>query len=229
MPRLQRGREARRRRRARTRRRRSCPRAKLRPVGPSTTTMPPVMYSQPWSPTPSTTAMRAAVAHREPLARRAGEERLAARRAVEHVLPTMTFSCGVEGRARAAARTTSDAAREPLADVVVRVALELERHAARRERAEALARRAGELRRRWCPSGRPVAAVLRAISPASIAPNARSRLRDLAAAIATGSPCSSAGARASMSLVGRATAARPWSCARSTRRRALRCAGDRAA
>ena len=32
------------------------PAAKLRPVRPSTTTTPPVMYSQPWSPTPSTTA-----------------------------------------------------------------------------------------------------------------------------------------------------------------------------
>ena len=31
------------------------PAAKLRPVGPSTTTRPPVMYSQPWSPTASTT------------------------------------------------------------------------------------------------------------------------------------------------------------------------------
>ncbi len=33
------------------------PAAKLRPVGPSTTTRPPVMYSQPWSPTPSMTAL----------------------------------------------------------------------------------------------------------------------------------------------------------------------------
>ncbi len=33
------------------------PAAKFRPVGPSTTTLPPVMYSQPWSPTPSTTAV----------------------------------------------------------------------------------------------------------------------------------------------------------------------------
>ena len=33
------------------------PAAKLRPVGPSTTTRPPVMYSQPWSPTASTTAL----------------------------------------------------------------------------------------------------------------------------------------------------------------------------
>lgn len=28
------------------------PAAKLRPVNPKTTTCPPVMYSQPWSPTP---------------------------------------------------------------------------------------------------------------------------------------------------------------------------------
>src|SRR5436309_3454661 len=32
------------------------PAAKFRPVLPSTTTRPPVMYSHPWSPTPSTTA-----------------------------------------------------------------------------------------------------------------------------------------------------------------------------
>ena len=32
------------------------PAAKLRPVGPRITARPPVMYSQPWSPTPSTTA-----------------------------------------------------------------------------------------------------------------------------------------------------------------------------
>ena len=33
------------------------PAAKLRPVAPRITTRPPVMYSQPWSPTPSTTAL----------------------------------------------------------------------------------------------------------------------------------------------------------------------------
>ena len=33
------------------------PAAKFRPVVPSTTTIPPVMYSQPWSPTPSMTAV----------------------------------------------------------------------------------------------------------------------------------------------------------------------------
>jgi hypothetical protein len=32
------------------------PRRNFGPVAPSTTTVPPVMYSQPWSPTPSTTA-----------------------------------------------------------------------------------------------------------------------------------------------------------------------------
>ena len=45
-----------RRRRARTRCRRSSPRRSCGPSGPSTTTVPPVMYSHPWSPTPSTTA-----------------------------------------------------------------------------------------------------------------------------------------------------------------------------
>ena len=33
------------------------PAAKLRPVSPMTTTTPPVIYSQPWSPVPSTTAI----------------------------------------------------------------------------------------------------------------------------------------------------------------------------
>ncbi len=33
------------------------PAPKFLPVRPRTTTVPPVMYSQPWSPTPSTTAM----------------------------------------------------------------------------------------------------------------------------------------------------------------------------
>ncbi len=60
------------------------PAAKLRPVRPSTTTVPPVMYSQPWSPVPSTTAMRAGVAHRETLAGDAAEVGLALDRAVDH-------------------------------------------------------------------------------------------------------------------------------------------------
>ena len=55
------------------------PAAKLRPIVPSTATTPPVMYSQPWSPTPSTTARRARVAHGEALARAAADEQLARR------------------------------------------------------------------------------------------------------------------------------------------------------
>ena len=39
------------------------PAATLWPVGPRMTTVPPVMYSQAWSPVPSTTASAAAVAH----------------------------------------------------------------------------------------------------------------------------------------------------------------------
>ena len=74
------------------------PAAKLRPVGPSTTTRPPVMYSQPWSPTPSTTASTPRVADGEALAREAAEERAAGGRAVEH---------GVADRARSPRRRTS--------------------------------------------------------------------------------------------------------------------------
>ena len=79
------------------------PAAKLRPVGPSTTTRPPVMYSQPWSPTPSTTALRARVAHREALAREAAEERAPARRAVEHGVADDHVLLGAVGRRRRAA------------------------------------------------------------------------------------------------------------------------------
>ena len=47
------------------------PAAKLRPVAPSTTTVPPVMYSQPWSPRPHTA--RRPGAHGEALAGDAAE------------------------------------------------------------------------------------------------------------------------------------------------------------
>ena len=50
---------------------------------PSTTTVPPVMYSQQWSPTPSDHGGRTRVAHREALTDGAGHEQLAAGRAVE--------------------------------------------------------------------------------------------------------------------------------------------------
>ena len=143
MPRLQssgrrRGPGPRRRRPRPTCRPRSC-----RPVGPRITTRPPVMYSQPWSPTPSIT-VRARVADAEPLGRPAAEVRLAAGGAVQADVADEDLLLRLEGRF---AWRVDDhaAAREALADVVVGVALEFERHAVREERAEALAGVAVEL------------------------------------------------------------------------------------
>ena len=59
------------------------PAAKFRPVLPSTATQPPVMYSQPWSPTPSTTATAPELRTAEALACLAADIGLAAGRAVE--------------------------------------------------------------------------------------------------------------------------------------------------
>ena len=59
------------------------PAAKLSPTGPRITAVPPVMYSQPLSPQPSTTVDRTRVAHREALAGAAGREQLAGGGAVE--------------------------------------------------------------------------------------------------------------------------------------------------
>ena len=154
------------RRRARRRSPPLIPAAKLRPVGPRTTTVPPVMYSHPWSPTPSTTATRAAVAHGEPLAGAAREERLAARRAVEARVAHDDVLVRLEARAGRRAHG-EHAAGQPLADVVVRVALEHEQHAARGERAEALPGRTGGLDDDRVRRGAPRAPCLRAISPAS--------------------------------------------------------------
>ena len=129
------------------------PAAKLRPVSPSTTTTPPVMYSQPWSPTPSTTRDGAGVAHREALAGDALEIGLAGDGAVEHGVA----DDDVLGRlALGLLRLAHDdaAARQALADIVVGVARQLERHAARQEGAEALAGGAGQ-RERDRVLGRP--------------------------------------------------------------------------
>ena len=68
------------------------PAAKFRPVRPSTTTTPPVMYSQPWSPTPSTTALAPELrtAKRSPTTpRKNARPRVAPYRIV---LPAITFS-----------------------------------------------------------------------------------------------------------------------------------------
>ena len=67
------------------------PAAKLRPVLPSTTTVPPVMYSQPWSPVPSTTAVApdSRTAKRSPATPRKNASPLVA--PYSTVLPTMMF------------------------------------------------------------------------------------------------------------------------------------------
>ena len=103
------------------------------------------MYSQPWSPVPFDHRDRAGVAHREALARHALEIGLAGDGAVEHGVADDDVSRSA--RASTPARLAHDdaAARQALADIVVGVAGELERHAARQEGAEALARGAGEL------------------------------------------------------------------------------------
>ena len=114
------------------------PAAKLRPVGPSTTTVPPVMYSQPWSPTPSTTAtapeLRTANRSPDPSA----QEQLAAGRAVQDRVAGDDLLLG-----RRTARASSGPHDQPpagqaLADVVVGVAEQPQRHPARHERAERL-------------------------------------------------------------------------------------------
>ena len=73
------------------------PAAKLRPVEPSTTTTPPVMYSQPWSPTPSTTAWTPELrtAKRSPAIPRKKHSPLTA--PYSTVLPIMMFSLGSMG------------------------------------------------------------------------------------------------------------------------------------
>ena len=80
------------------------PAAKLRPVSPRITATPPVMYSQPWSPTPSTTAVGAAVANAEPLAGDAAQVNLAAGGAVEHDVAGDDVLFGQEGALAAADR-----------------------------------------------------------------------------------------------------------------------------
>ena len=114
------------------------PAAKLRPVSPSTTTTPPVMYSQPWSPTPSTTAMAPELRTAKPLAGDTTEVAFALGRAVKHGVADDDRMLGHD--LRVLRRADDDAAaRQPLADIVVAVTDEVEGDAARQERAERLA------------------------------------------------------------------------------------------
>ena len=119
------------------------PAAKLRPVRPRTTTVPPVMYSQPWSPTPFDDRHGAAVADGEPLAGQAVDEHLAAGGAVEERVADDHVLLGIEGRAGRGLHDDPPAG-EPLAQVVVGVAHQPQRDAAGEKRAEALAGRAAE-------------------------------------------------------------------------------------
>ena len=115
------------------------PAAKLRPVGPRITARPPVMYSHAWSPTPSTTAVAPELRtqNRSPTTPRMNT--LPAGRAVEdHVAGDDVLFRDELRRARRAQHER--AARQALAEVVVGVAFEPQRDAARHERTEALAR-----------------------------------------------------------------------------------------
>src|ERR1700748_1816887 len=121
------------------------PAAKLRPVGPSTTTVPPVMYSQQWSPTPSTTVAAAELrtAKRSPARpRKKARPRVAP---YSTVLPTITFCSATKlssipsrGRTartppecpRAAAQRAPTPRGEPPAEALPRRALEVDRYRA---------------------------------------------------------------------------------------------------
>ncbi len=90
------------------------PAPKLRPVVPRMITVPPVMYSQPWSPTPSTTVVAPLflTAKRSPA--RAVEERAAVRRAVQHDVAHDDLVVRPERAPRAAARTATTPPERPL-------------------------------------------------------------------------------------------------------------------
>src|SRR5882762_9842661 len=106
------------------------PAAKLRPVTPRTATVPPVMYSHPWSPTPSTTA-------------RAAEMRFSRDRSVKNYVARDD----VLGRLAAElgrGRYNDVPARKAFSAVVVGVADQIERHALGEEGPEALARGPGK-------------------------------------------------------------------------------------
>ena len=119
------------------------PAAKLRPMRPSTTAVPPVMYSQPWSPTPSTTASAPELRtqNRSPTTPRRNTS--PGRGPVEDHVARDDVLLGDERAPRVRAQCDPSAG-QPLADVVVRVADQPQGDAARQERAEALAGRAGE-------------------------------------------------------------------------------------
>ena len=102
------------------------------------------MYSQPWSPTASTTVSTPELrtAKRSPAMPRTNTSPLVA--PYSATLPTIMF-CSDGNVALRRREHRELAARQSLAEVVVGVAFEREAHAVRHERAEALAGRALEL------------------------------------------------------------------------------------
>ena len=157
------------------------------------------MYSQPWSPTPSTTAVAPELrtAKRSPAMPLKNASPLVA--PYEHHVADQDVLFRQEG---GAARRIDDqrAARESLADVVVGIAFQLERHALGQERAEALPGRAVELEAdgvvRQARRSRSAARFRRE----SIAPTVRCTLR-MGSLISTGVPFSRASLRVLDQLV----------------------------
>ena len=177
-------------RRARRRRRRSCRPRSCGPVGPSTTTRPPVMYSQPWSPTPSTTALRARVADREALAGEPAEERAAARGAVEHRVADDHVLLGDERRRRRAGGRRARRPTGPCRCSRWRRRCSVSSTPGASHAAEALAGRAAQ-RDAIVSAGRPVGAVdARSISLERMPPTQRLLLRTRELAASTRSRCS---------------------------------------
>ena len=154
------------------------PAAKLRPVGPSTTTRPPVMYSQPWSPTPSTTAHAPELRTAKRSPARPRKNARPRGRAVEHGVADDHVLLGAEVLAHALARADREhAARQALAGVVVGVAAQRERDARREPAAEALPGRALEARPRSCPRAGPRRRAREAMWLERMPPTQRLRLR----------------------------------------------------
>ena len=128
----------------------------------------------------------------------------------------MTFSSAT--KRRLARRQDDDlAARQPLADVVVRVAFEAQRDAARHERAEALAGRPGELQAESCRRAALGAAPPRHLGTEHRADRRGSTLRIGSVERHRASLLERLAAAGDQLVVERA-ASRPWSCARTCRR-----------
>ena len=175
------------------------PAAKLRPVRPSTTTVPPVMYSQPWSPVPSITALAPELRTQNRSPGDAAEVRFALDRAVHHRVADDDVLLRLR-RARGIRVDDDAAAGQTLADVVVGRTLQLERDAAREKRAEALARDAFERDVDRVLGQALVAVLARERRPDSIAPTERLALR-MRCVSRTGCCFSSAGLRRRDQLV----------------------------